>query len=156
MDGLDLTVLDRHPKNAVKLFKVMMRFEFALKELGFTSTSRNGNVSVNWVKFSNESLTSSFYEKIKHSKVAEMLFAKPPSHQREEDGALSFVEASSPYDVQALIGAVCRVRNNLFHGGKSGDQDQDRNEELINDALNILCEAIKSCEKLQATFEGRY
>lgn len=156
MDQLDLSILDDHPKNAVKLFKVMMRFEFALKELGFTSTYPNGNVGVNWQRFANESLTSSFYEKIVNSKVAQTLISKPPSHQREEHNTLSFVDATSPSDIQALVGAVCRVRNNLFHGGKSGDKDQCRNEKLINDALNVLCNAIKSREDLKAIFEGRY
>ena len=156
MDSLNLSILDSHPKDAVKLFKMMMRFEFALKELGFTSTYRNGNVRVNWDKFANESLTSSFYEKIESSNLAKTLIAKPPSHQREEHGVLSFVDAPSPTDVQALLAAVCRVRNNLFHGGKSGDKDQDRNDELINDALHIIHEAVSSREDLKSIFEGRF
>ncbi|MDA8707955.1 hypothetical protein N9M10_01130 [Hellea sp.] len=155
MDKLNLNILDDHPKDAVKLFKTMMRFEFALKELGFIYIYRNENVGVNWDRFANESLTSSFYEKIKSSNLANTLIKNPPSHQREEHGSLSFIDADSPTDVQTLIGAVCRVRNNLFHGGKSGDKDQDRNNELISDALEVINEAVVSREDLKAIFEGR-
>ena len=44
----------------MKLFKMMMRFELALKEYGFTY--RNGNVPADWKKFANEFLKADFYD----------------------------------------------------------------------------------------------
>jgi hypothetical protein len=58
--------------------------------------------------------------------------------------------------VQELFVAVRRVRNNLFHGRKSGDPDEDRNANLISEAIAVLIEALKRCEDLRAHFEGRF
>lgn len=157
MEEIDLKPLDLHPKDAVIFFKVMMRFEYALKECGFIKADRKGRVQVNWERYSNEGLTERFYLKVRDQEIAETLLSNPPSHQcQDSTGALSFKEAGKPENAQDLIAAVCRVRNNLFHGGKSGEADHNRNDLLITDALNVVFEALNFDPKLKLKFEGRH
>jgi len=61
---------------------------------------------------------------------------------------------ASSFTLQGVYKAS--VRNNLFHGGKSGDKDHDRNDELIKDAIQVIIEAVESNEDLKACFEGLY
>ena len=156
MIELDLDVLSNRPKKAIQLFEIMMRFEFALKDAGYISTFKNGSVKVDWDGFANHGLPAIFFDTVKNSGLAKTLLTKPPSHQRERYGSLGFEDAKSPTDNQLLIGAVCRVRNNLFHGGKSGDKDHDRNDDLVINALYVIKEAIKSNKEVRVRFEGRY
>lgn len=156
MENIYLKQLDSHPKDATVLFKVMMRFEFALKDAGFLSANTNGSVKVDWDSFANHGLPRKFFDNVKSSGFAKTLLTKPPSRQLVRYGSLDFDDAKSPIDNQQLIGAVCRVRNNLFHGGKSGDRDHARNDELVSDALYVIKEAIKSHKEVRARFEGLY
>jgi hypothetical protein len=53
------------------------------------------------------------------------------------------------------------VRNNLVHGGKSGDPEYDpddpcRNEKLIRQAQWIIEEALHQIEDVKIHFEGQY
>lgn len=59
-----------------------------------------------------------------------------------------------PTNIQSLADAVKRVRNNLFHGGKAGDQDSDRNDELEKESILFLLEAIAVDETFRKTFEN--
>ena len=63
--------------------------------------------------------------------------------------------------VHELFAAVRRVRNNLVHGGKSGDPEYDpddpcRNEKLIREAQWIIEEALHQMEDVKIHFEGQY
>ena len=156
MEKLCLSQLDKQPKGATVLFKIMMRFEYALKDAGFISNHANGAVKVDWDSFANHGLSRQFFGIVNSSGFAKTLITNPPSRQIVRFGCLDFDDAASPTDNQQLIGAVCRVRNNLFHGGKSGDRDHERNDELISDAIYVIEEAIKSHTEVKFRFEGKY
>ena len=69
---------------------------------------------------------------------------------------LGWDEVKPVENCQELFGALRRVRNNLFHGGKSGDVDHDRNDELIENSVHILIEALKCHADVRLRFEGKY
>ena len=58
--------------------------------------------------------------------------------------------------IQELIAALNGVRNNLFHGGKSGDPDGDRNADLIRAALYLVDQILKENDVLHTSFSGTY
>jgi hypothetical protein len=75
--------------------------------------------------------------------------------------SLSFDSMERPKNTQQLLEAVCMVRNNLFHGGKSGDPDADysdphRNEKLIAESQWVLGLALERHNDVRFAFEGRY
>lgn len=94
--------------------------------------------------------------KIREKDIAPTLLNTPPSKQvLSSDRTLDWEEGTSPQNVQELFGAVRRVRNNLVHGGKSGDEVSDRNDALVAEAIEVLKEALRWHDDLRSKFEGR-
>ena len=154
MNEIDLNIIDRHPRDAVRFFKIMMRLEYALKACGFAEMNRAG-LEIQWDQFANERLGKAFFERIQKSGNADMLIGAPPSRQvLREDKSLDFDLVTECRCVQDLMGALRRTRNNLFHGGKAGDRDHDRNDALIAEAIHVVEEILKTDEKLRFEFEG--
>lgn len=156
MSDIDLRRIDNHPADAVRFFKVMMRLEYALKANGFAETNRN-RVEICWDRFANERLGRALFDTIRDSRKASTLISQPPSHQAIDIGGhLEFRPAAPVTCVQDLLGALRRVRNNLFHGGKSGDVDHDRNDTLIAESIYVITEILLSDDALRTEFEGTY
>ena len=59
--------VEEQPVGADRLFKVMMRLEFALKEIGFCRSANKQNAEVDWDRFANERLGASFFDALKAS-----------------------------------------------------------------------------------------
>ncbi len=153
---VDYSKIDDHPKHAIRLFKVMMRIEFALKDLGFCR-QRGNAVEVAWDEYAAKNISRDFFERVISSGRANVLIADPPKRQTiDPGGSLSWERVGAVSTVQDLLGAVRRVRNNLFHGGKSGDPDGDRNEELICGATYVLDEILRNDDILMTAFSGKY
>ena len=150
--SIDLSIITRHPENAVKFFKIIMRFEYALKRCGYV----NKRLFILWKRYAKEKLGEGFFDHIKNKGVAPKLIAEPPKKQiKNGDGVLGFDPCPACKNTKDLIDAVCRTRNNLFHGGKSGDVDGDRNDALIHDAINVLIEVLEHDSDLRDIFEGK-
>ena len=138
MTEIDMTAAYKLPKRGAALLRIFSRFEYALKEINHAAPGKhNGEATVLWDKFANECLGRDFFQYIRKQGIAPTLLSKPPSMQ-VVDGALGWKKVPPPGNVQDLFGAVRRVRNNLFHGGKSGDPDADRNAKLVLAALETL------------------
>lgn len=155
-DMIDMTAASALPNRGDELFRFFARFEYALKEIGYGRARNNGKVEANWDCFANKQLTSKFYEHVRNRELAPTIFSDPPSHQTLVGNTLNWEKTNPPTDVQTLVAAVRRVRNNLAHGGKSGDQDSDRNDLLVEEAIKILAEALLAHPDLRAVFEGKW
>ena len=154
---VDYAKIEEHPAGGDRLFKVMMRLEFALKEIGYCRAVRNQAAEVDWDRFANERLGRSFFDEIKASGNASILIQHPPKLQSiDGQGRLDWVEKSAVSSIQELVGSLRRVRNNLFHGGKSGDTDRDRNVSLVRDALFAVEAILLHDDDLRMMFEGNY
>ena len=157
MTKIDMTAANQLPKHSEELLKVFSRFEYALKEIGYVAPgARNDEVRVLWDRFANELLGSKFFQQINNQGIAPTLLSKPPNMQVVNDQKWGWKEVDPPNNIQELFGAVRRVRNNLFHGGKSGDPDADRNATLVYEALAVLIEALNACEDIRYPFENRW
>jgi hypothetical protein len=141
------------PARGEELMRIVMRFEYSLKETRY-GRSINGSAEADWDKFANETLKAEFYDCIRKNGVAPTLLTEPPSKQVLQSGILSWVKCSKLTDVQSLIGAVRRVRNNLVHGGKSGDPDSDRNDAMVSEAIEILLASLRASDDVRFAFEN--
>lgn len=147
--------IDEHPAKADRLFKVMMRLEFGLKEIG--CCQKKQNAEVDWDKFANERLGPQFFDAMKAAGNVNVLLQTPPKRQIVDgQGFLDWEQVGAVSNIQELIGSLRRVRNNLFHGGKSGDPDKDRNDELVGNALSLIDAILQHDGNLRMMFEGNY
>lgn len=153
---IDKSEADRLPARGDELMRIIARFEYALKESEYGRAGKNGEVEVDWDRFANQSLKADFLKKIQDEKIAPTILSKPASKQILTATTLDWEDATPPVSVQELMGAVRRVRNNLVHGGKSGDKDSDRNDALVSEAIEVLFEALRADSAVRNMFEGKW
>jgi len=145
-------VIDPHSIeiDVLEFFFVFSRFEFALKEAGYVTTSgRNSdNAMPDWDAFVKK------YKEIYQcndyvDEAISYLLSNPPQKQkvfRDESGSLRTVWEPFRIDRKApvlktLVDIVKIVRNNLFHGGKYGDKgwdDKGRVELLLKNSTIVM------------------
>lgn len=146
------------PKEAVKFIATFLRFEFALKEEGLGA--KESKASVEWGRVAAK-LGPEFYESVCKSGAAETIIRHPPKKQVCRDHRPDWERQDPPKDTQQLLEAVRRVRNNLLHGGKSGDPEFDpsdlsRSQTLISEAQWVVEQALFQMAGVRSYFEGRY
>lgn len=83
----------------------------------------------------------------------------PQKKQIVKDGTLQWSNTppDSKSEIDLLIQYVCRVRNNLFHGGKYKGrmlENTDRSEQLIIGCKNILTYCLELEPNLKEAFDG--
>ncbi|MEM6891058.1 MAG: hypothetical protein AAF636_23420 [Pseudomonadota bacterium] len=154
---VDYSKIDDVSEEASRLFKVMMRLEFALKDVGFFVPGRRAVAEVDWVRFANDQLGADFWQRIKSADEVQVLIHAPPKKQIVDDcGHLSWQDRGEVVSVQELIAALNGVRNNLLHGEKSGDPDSNRNADLIRAALYLVDQVLREDDVLHTSFSGAY
>ena len=154
--AIDMAAANRLPRRGEELMRIVTRFEYALKEIEYGKVGKNGEVEVNWDAFANDGLKAEFLKRIRENAIAPTLLAEPPSKQILLGKTLDWEVGTPPSSVQELLGAVRRVRNNLVHGGKSGDKDFDRNDALVSESIEVLIEALRTHADLRIMFEGKW
>jgi len=124
--------IDEVAADGARLFKCMMRLEFATKEAGYVRRGKSNIAEVDWDRYAGEALGSDFFQNVRDIEVVKPLIEAPPKKQVvDASGNLNWMDAAEVSSAQDLIGEVRRVRNNLFHRGKSGDPDAERNDKLF-------------------------
>lgn len=144
------------PPRSDELFQLFSRFEYALKETGFVESGHANEARASWDRFTIECLGEAFLDRVVREKLAPVLLRNPPSKQIAKGGRLDWAPCEPPKTTVELFRAVRRIRNNLFHGGKHGDQDSDRNQALIAESICLLGEALEASADVQAAFECRW
>jgi len=135
---------DQSFRLAIEVFIEFARFEYCLKASGFLKTP-NGPAEPNWDKFANCNKIKKLFDKI-NSGTAESdckmryLLNNPPKQQIATDNKLDWEEPNKIKSSQDYFGAVRRVRNNLFHGGKFNGNffEPQRSVELLEAVLCVL------------------
>ena len=136
-------------------FLMFSRFEYALKRSKYAKMNNN-NLEIEWDRFGKEvKETFATYNSDELSKAIDKLKNKPPKKQVLKDGQLGWDCPNEDYrDIQTLINAIKRVRNNLFHGGKFPNptgpvEDPTRNKELIKHSIIVLKHLLYSSPEVQ-------
>ena len=150
------TLLRSLPEGAVELFAVVARFEFALKEWGYCRARRDGSVEPTWLAYADTRLDQAFFDDLAQRGLCPTLLEHPPSRQVLNGNTLGWEDCPVPTTARELLESVHRVRNNLFHGGKSGTPDRDRDTPLVAEAIAVLREVISHDGDLRMSFDGNY
>jgi hypothetical protein len=141
-------------------FTLFARFEYAMKATGIRQARKSGAVEADWTKLA-ESVGSDLMampdEKIKEA--CTYLLQQPPKRQDLEGDQLvwSVAPASQGSDTKDLFVYICRVRNNLFHGGKFRGRylaDPERSSQLIGASTVVLNAVLQLRPQLSEAFRG--
>ena len=138
-----------------KFFREFARYEYCLKATGLREDSRAAKAS--WKKYAAEVV--GVIEVPQEQALADAItyFTNhPPKKQIVNDGELDWDETLPIHQSKAelILLLICRVRNNLFHGGKFNGRwfEPQRSEDLMQHALVIL----KACGQSHAKVSEAY
>lgn len=143
---------------ATEMFRLFSRIEYALKATGLL-TKADGNAEADWPGFADR-IEADLLEKAPAEvcTAAEFLLAHPPRKQAVEDKKLVWVvgDPGVQSDARLLATYVCRVRNNLFHGGKFAGHwfDPERSEALLRASIVLLLHFVSIDEHVHAAYQG--
>jgi len=130
---------------AQRVFIEFARFEYCLKVSGFLKTG-DGKADPDWDAFSNCCEMKQLFEEIRSGNATacdkmRYILERPPKKQIAQSGRLMWDDPPPPVDSsQDYFGAVRRVRNNLFHGGKFNSEffEPERSAKLLEAVLCVL------------------
>jgi hypothetical protein len=140
-------------------FLAFSRFEYALKQAGYTHT-RGSNVSANWQRFASDYQHQFDHHCSPEIRAAYKYFVgKPPKKQSLAQDVLTWRD-SDPLGKTPLLCwlvlMIAVVRNNLFHGGKfPWPVDPARNATLIRHALVLLDAMVDLDDRVKHYFTQR-
>ncbi len=143
---------------AFDFFREFARCEYCLKAVGLREKGRDAKA--NWGAFSSE-----VREVLESAESAELKAAvdyyleKSPKKQIVKDGQLDWDPKLPDHAHQAelILRLVCRVRNNLFHGGKFNGHvfAPQRSEELLRHGLVIIRNCVAKHPKVHEAYVCR-
>ena len=141
---------------AIVFFLFFSRLEYALKRMGFAGES--GEARADWQKYAQEHpdlLGKTKDERLKQA-VAH-LKESPPKKQIVSNGHLDWADDhfTGIFDLTRVLTLICRIRNNLFHGGKftCGEElDISRDRKLLDAGLTIMQALLDQDNQLRHLF----
>lgn len=142
---------------AFEFFKEFARCEYCLKAVGLRETSRR-DPTADWGVFAAQ------VQRVLEVPSQELLPAvtyflqHPPKKQAVVDDRLDWIESAPDHKNQAelILRLVCRVRNNLFHGGKFNGHwfEPQRSRELLAYGIQILRASVEAHPKVREAYDG--
>ena len=127
---------------AFEFFREFARCEYCLKVVGLRDP-KHKDPTADWGNFASE--VCHVFESPPNADVAIAIryyLDSPPKKQVLRNDFLDWGESQPDHKSQAelVLRLVCRVRNNLFHGGKFNGHwfEPQRSEELLAHGLSIL------------------
>ena len=137
-------------------FREFARCEYCLKVVGLRDPARK-DPTADWGAFAAEVLP--LFDNPKSEEVANAIsyyLTHPPKKQVLRGETLGWEEVQPDHKSKAelVLRLVCRVRNNLFHGGKFNGQwfAPQRSEELLSHGLSILGAAVAAHPKVREAY----
>ncbi|PCI67314.1 MAG: hypothetical protein COB26_10205 [Piscirickettsiaceae bacterium] len=128
---------------AFLFFKLFAQYESYLKDHGYFSTTKSGNIIVDWDRFVNENIGSDFIKQLGDNvDSADYILSNPPMRQvPDTNNRIIWKEVpNNDKSVQMLFSHISRIRNNLFHGAKLHGTwfDPNRSKKLLSNGLTVL------------------
>ena len=128
---------------AFRFFKLFARYESRLKEQQYFKVVHGSDIELEWDRFARDVIGKNFLDLLGSSRfAAEYILEHPPKRQSVgHHGRIEWTDVpATDKSVQALFGHLRRMRNNLFHGAKFGDDwvDPERSEKLLSSGLAVL------------------
>ena len=126
---------------AFEFFQEFARCEYCLKAVGLLEPKRRDPIA-DWGAFSNEVRTVIEQPAAEIAPAVAYFLKHPPKKQAIVGGALAWVTSvpDHKHEAELILRLICRVRNNLFHGGKFNGNwfEPQRSQELLMYGLQIL------------------
>lgn len=136
-----------------EFFQEFARCEYCLKAVGFLLLNKKDPVA-NWTAFAEEVQTALRAQEL--SSAVHYYLENPPRKQVLRNGVLDWDKILPNHVNQAdlILSLICRVRNNLFHGGKFNGHwfEPQRSEELLRYGLIILRSVIAAHPKVHEAY----
>ena len=141
---------------ACEFFRTFARFEYALKATGFYRHDRN-YAEPDWTRFAESAPVRGVLDDPVDAALTgaiDYILNRPPGKQVIENGGLTWRDRPPDAASQSgrVLGLVCRVRNNLFHGGKGNPHDPERNEQLLRHSLTVLHRCLDASEDVAGVY----
>ena len=139
-----------------EFFYWFSRFEFALKENGYVKEGSYNAALPDWEKF-----RDTHSDNYITSPEASTLLEAPPQRQVLVGNMCKWEKTNFSQEKTTLgkvILVLKTIRNNLFHGGKSNQEDwdnPDRNLFLLENGKAVL-DSLANSDGLQADYERHY
>lgn len=140
------------PPLAGTFFARFARFESALKAAKYRKPERGGGVSAHWDEFAHEPVVAQLFDALNDNPVAAYLIGYPPKKRVLENDMLGWREVKSPVNMVELASALCRIRNNLFHGDKA-NPNLTRNAKLLSAGLEIMNAMLEAHNGVRQEYE---
>lgn len=142
---------------AFEFFREFARCEYCLKVVGLREPNRR-DPTADWGAFASEirpTLEGPHAAKLQAS--VQYYIDHPPKKQiQQADGLLGWSDVLPDHKHQAelILRLVCRVRNNLFHGGKFNGHwfEPQLSEDLLSHALVILNACVESHQAVRDAY----
>ncbi|WP_119274884.1 hypothetical protein [Taklimakanibacter deserti] len=141
----------------LKLFVGYSRFECALKECGYV-VPKAGIAHADWKRFAGEECLKDVMEIASDDADVKEMIADPPATQvTDGDGTWRWAaQIEAPIDALGqFFEAVKQVRDNLFHGGKHGE-NRERDDTLCRAAWVVLELCAERHPEVGSIFEYKY
>lgn len=141
---------------AIVFFLFFARFEYALKRAGYVSSSHDAKADWNRFAEGHATLLSS-KRSDEFERAVQLIRDSPPKKQTIREGRLGWAADNfvGTFDEARLLILVCRIRNNLFHGGKFPDGPEDdiaRDRALLEAGLTVMQECLDVDTNLRILF----
>ncbi|SDE57147.1 hypothetical protein SAMN04488071_3228 [Kordiimonas lacus] len=145
-------------ENSEYFFRLFCRFEFAIKKSGVLLIDPDRalrRAEIDWVEFS-RNLPEQFFGQVAEMGVCPTILSEPPKRQVvDQNRKLIWQDVQRPQNTQMLFECLRNIRNNLFHGGKSGDPtNKPRNETLIAEGIRLIEFTLDVQDELRLHFNG--
>lgn len=145
-------------KLAGEFFRMFSRMEYALKATGYLVPSQR-NAEADWTKFAidiHENFANIATEQL--GKATTFLLTEPPKKQINNNGVVEWdpTPPDAKNQTHLLLRYVCRIRNNLFHGGKFNGRwfEPERSGPLIQEGIEVLSACLQVSEKVNAAYHS--
>ena len=141
---------------ACEFFRTFARLEYALKATGHYRDHRT-YVEPNWTTFARVEPVRRLLDDPGDPGLREAIgymMTRPPRRQVIANGTLTWREdpPNTLRRPERVLQLVRQVRNNLFHGGKTHQDDPQRTERLLRHSLTILL----ACREASPDVAGAY
>jgi hypothetical protein len=135
------------------MYVTYARFEFALKQAGYLSGAQGDIAHADWSKFAREKALSDMLEAVSTNPDVAGMIADPPKTQIMRGNGFEWQDRlTKPINkVGQLFLAVKAVRDNLFHGGKAGENMRD--DSLCRAGVVVMMACLERHAEVRNAFE---
>lgn len=157
LEKLDEKLMNPLDQLSFDFFREFSRCEYCLKAVGLREPGRK-DPTADWGAFASEITPLLENPDTPELQAAVAYYSdNPPKKQTaREDGFLDWqnVVPDHKSKTELILKLICRVRNNLFHGGKFNGYwfEPQRSEDLLKHALVILNACINRHERVSEAY----